>query len=165
MVKYIKCPRCELNYIDAEQQEYCDVCLAEMRGSKLKFADLDEDDEIEKTEICPVCGINYMRYGEKMCEDCKKNSEYEEDEEIDPEQDDEWRNYLDDDADDLPLEEEPLGLADEFASEFADDFEDEEELEEESAEEFEELDYEDDLGDFDEEDEEEDDEEDEDEDF
>lgn len=165
MVKYIKCPRCELNYIDAEQQEYCDVCLAEMRGSKLKFADLDEDDEIEKTEICPVCGINYMRYGEKMCEDCKKNSEYEEDEEIDPEQDDEWRNYLDDDADDLPLEEEPLGLADEFASEFADDFEDDEELEEESAEEFEELDYEDDLGDFDEDDEEEDDEEDEDEDF
>ena len=165
MVKYIKCPRCELNYIDAEQQEYCDVCLAEMRGSKLKFADLDEDDEIEKTEICPVCGINYMRYGEKMCEDCKKNSEYEEDEEIDPEQDDEWRNYLDDDADDLPLEEEPLGLADEVASEFADDFEDDEELEEESAEEFEELDYEDDLGDFDEDDEEEDDEEDEDEDF
>ena len=165
MVKYIKCPRCELNYIDAEQQEYCDVCLAEMRGSKLKFADLDEDDEIEKTEICPVCGINYMRYGEKMCEDCKKNSEYEEDEEIDPEQDDEWRNYLDDDADDLPLEEEPLGLADEFASEFADDFEDDEELEEESAEEFEELDYEDDLGDFDEDDEEEDDEEDVDEDF
>ena len=165
MVKYIKCPRCELNYIDAEQQEYCDVCLAEMRGSKLKFADLDEDDEIEKTEICPVCGINYMRYGEKMCEDCKKNSEYEEDEEIDPEQDDEWRNYLDDDADDLPLEEEPFGLADEFASEFADDFEDDEELEEESAEEFEELDYEDDLGDFDEDDEEEDDEEDEDEDF
>ena len=165
MVKYIKCPRCELNYIDAEQQEYCDVCLAEMRGSKLKFADLDEDDEIEKTEICPVCGINYMRYGEKMCEDCKKNSEYEEDEEIDPEQDDEWRNYLDDDADDLPLEEEPLGLADEFASEFADDFEDDEEFEEESAEEFEELDYEDDLGDFDEDDEEEDDEEDEDEDF
>ena len=165
MVRYIKCPRCELNYIDAEQQEYCDVCLAEMRGSKLKFADLDEDDEIEKTEICPVCGINYMRYGEKMCEDCKKNSEYEEDEEIDTEQDDEWRNYLDDDADDLPLEEEPLGLADEFASEFADDFEDDEELEEESAEEFEELDYEDDLGDFDEDDEEEDDEEDEDEDF
>lgn len=26
-MKYIKCPQCELNYIDAEKQEVCDVCL------------------------------------------------------------------------------------------------------------------------------------------
>ena len=45
MVKYIKCPRCDLNYIDPDKQEYCDVCLAEMQGEKLKFADLEEDEE------------------------------------------------------------------------------------------------------------------------
>ena len=44
MVKYVKCPRCELNYIDSEKQEYCDVCIAEMKGSKLQFADLDVED-------------------------------------------------------------------------------------------------------------------------
>ena len=49
MTKYIKCPRCDLNYIDPEKQEYCDVCLAEMQGAKLKFADLDEEEDMEKT--------------------------------------------------------------------------------------------------------------------
>ena len=32
MVRYVKCPRCELNYIDEEKQEYCDVCIAEIKG-------------------------------------------------------------------------------------------------------------------------------------
>ena len=45
MIKYVKCPRCELNYIDPEKQEYCDVCIAEMKGNKLQFADFDDDDE------------------------------------------------------------------------------------------------------------------------
>lgn len=29
-MKYIKCPKCELNYIDADKQEMCDVCLEEL---------------------------------------------------------------------------------------------------------------------------------------
>ena len=65
MPKYKKCPRCELNYIE-EDKDYCDVCLAEMQGAKLKFAKKEEDEESEKTELCPVCGENYMRPGEKM---------------------------------------------------------------------------------------------------
>lgn len=65
MVKYIKCPRCELNYIDSEKQEYCDVCLAELQGSKLKFADIDEDDRSRKDGTRPVCGVNYMRFGDQ----------------------------------------------------------------------------------------------------
>lgn len=32
---YIKCPKCELNYIDADKQELCDVCLIEL-GTKIK---------------------------------------------------------------------------------------------------------------------------------
>ena len=72
MVRYVKCPRCELNYIDEEKQEYCDVCLAELHGDKLQFADLDEeeleelDGELEQEELCPVCGVNTLRYGEKL---------------------------------------------------------------------------------------------------
>ncbi len=125
MTKYIKCPRCDLNYIDPEKQQYCDVCLAEMQGAKLKFADLDDEEEMEKTELCPVCGVNYMRFGEKMCDECKKNSEYEEDSDIDPEKDEEWRNYLDEDAD--TMEEDAIDIGETFD----DGFEDEEEFEEE----------------------------------
>ncbi len=97
MVRYIKCPRCELNYIDADQQEYCDVCLKEMQGLPT-VDELDEADEDAATELCPVCGENMMRAGEKMCEECRKKAQYEE-EEPDPDEDDEWREYLDDDTD------------------------------------------------------------------
>ena len=104
MVKYVKCPRCELNYIDSEKQEYCDVCIAEIKGSKLQFADLDDEDfeevnaEIEQEEeLCPVCGVNSLRSGEKLCEACKLKQEYQDDEDVDIEQDEEWKNYLEED--------------------------------------------------------------------
>ncbi len=125
MVRYIKCPRCELNYIDAEKQEYCDVCIKEMKGIPSDIDEVDEEDELLPTELCPICGENMMRPGEKMCEECRRKSEYE-DEEDDSEEDDEWREYLDDDADaDLDSE---MGELDE---EFEDEFEPEEEEEEE----------------------------------
>lgn len=115
MVRYIKCPRCELNYIDAEKQEYCDVCLAEMHGDRLQFADIDDEEmeeidaELEQSEICPVCGINTLRYGEKMCDSCKqKSSEYETEEDIDIDKDEEWKNYLDEDDGDLTVDDEEM---------------------------------------------------------
>ena len=115
MVRYVKCPRCELNYIDEEKQEYCDVCLAELHGNKLQFADLAEeepealDGELEQEELCPVCGVNTLRYGEKLCESCKqKASEYETEEDIDIEKDEEWKNYLDEDDGDLTVDDDTL---------------------------------------------------------
>ena len=160
-MKYVKCPRCDLNYIDPEKQEYCDVCLAELQGAKLKFADLDDEEE-EKTELCPVCGVNYMRFGEKMCDECKKNSEYEADADIDPDKDEEWRNYLDEDADTIE-EEPPIDIGEDFDDDFEDDeFEDDEYRGED---EDDDLDLPDGDIDYDEEDEDEDDEHDEDDDF
>ena len=133
MVRYIKCPRCELNYIDAEKQEYCDVCIAEIKGNKLQFADLDDEDyeeleaDSEQTELCPIFGVNKIRYGEKMCEACKSEEEYEEEEEVDIEKDEEWKNYIDDEDDgDLTIDDETL--QEELDAEFGDD-----EIEEESA--------------------------------
>ena len=113
MVKYIKCPRCELNYIDPEKQDYCDVCIAEMKGNKLEFADLDDEEleeelENEAGEICPVCGVNHMSFGESMCDACKQKSEYEDDVDVDPDKDEEWKSYLDDDTDDLTLDDAEL---------------------------------------------------------
>ncbi|MBD5632125.1 MAG: hypothetical protein HDP34_02705 [Clostridia bacterium] len=129
MVKYVKCPRCELNYIDSEKQEYCDVCIAEMKGNKLQFADLDVDDyeeldaEIVEEELCPICGVNHIRAGEKMCDSCKQQQEYDSEEEVDIDKDEEWKNYLEEDDGDLTVDEE---LQEEIEEEFADDEEEEE---------------------------------------
>ena len=129
MVKYIKCPRCELNYIDSEKQDYCDVCIAELKGKKLQFADLDEEEfeeidaELESEELCPVCGVNHIRAGEKMCESCKQQQEYEEDDNVDIENDEEWKNYLEEDDEDLTVDAE---LQEEIEEEFANDDEEDE---------------------------------------
>ena len=164
MVKYVKCPRCELNYIDEETQEYCDVCLAEMHGDRLQFADLDDEEmdeidaELETADLCPICGVNPLRFGEKMCDSCKQNtSEYDSEEEIDIENDNEWQNYLDEDDSDLTLDEDTLD------EDLDAEFEDEEEEEYEEDDFFdEELEPLSDLDDEDDEDDEDDDEDDDD---
>ncbi len=152
MNKYIKCPRCELNFIIEGKQEYCDVCIAEMKGNKLEFADLEDEEleaelENESMELCPVCGINNMRFGESMCEACKKQSEYEEDIVEDDEQDEEWKSYLTEDTEDLSLDEEEL------AEELAEVGEEEEEYAEEEDDFFDDdIDSLDELGDDDDDD-------------
>ena len=114
MVRYEKCPRCELNYIDTEKQEYCDVCIAEIKGNKLQFADLDEEEyealdaELEQEELCPVCGVNMMRAWDKMCEACRAKEEYDDEEEVDLDKDEEWKNYLEEDEGDLTVDDEEL---------------------------------------------------------
>ena len=134
MVRYIKCPRCELNYIDAEKQEYCDVCIKEMNGIRTDVDDFDDEEAAElATELCPVCGENMMRAGEKMCDECRQRMSMEE-EEPNGEDDDEWREYLDDDADDMDDDMEDIG-------ETFDEEEIEEEEEEEYADEEEDLEY------------------------
>ena len=67
------------------------------------------DGELEQEELCPVCGVNTLRYGEKLCESCKqKASEYETEEDIDIEKDEEWKNYLDEDDGDLTVDDDTL---------------------------------------------------------
>ncbi len=139
MVRYIKCPRCELNYIDAEKQEYCDICLKEMKGIITDLDEMEDEEEDLATELCPVCGENMMRPGEKMCEECRKKAEYEA-EEPDPEaDDDEWREYIDDDTD-AELDQEMGALGETFGEEEDEEEEDEDE-EYRSEEEEEDLEY------------------------
>jgi hypothetical protein len=66
--KYVKCPRCELNYI-LEDEDYCHVCKSEMKHHT------EADDELldlEDMELCPVCGQNYIKEDQYMCDECKK---------------------------------------------------------------------------------------------
>ena len=153
MARYIICPRCELNFIDADTQEYCEVCVKEISGERTFADDFDMDGALEETEICPICGENYMLLGEKMCEICKSKSEYEDEntEEDEDKEDASWRSYLDDEEEELDL-----GIPD---SEFEDEEEEEEEEEEESVEEddFEYVSADDYYGDDDDDDDEDDD--------
>ena len=152
MARYIICPRCELNFIDADEQEYCEVCLKELSGERTFSDDFEVEESIEETELCPICGENYMVLGEKMCEECKKKSEYEEEisEEDEDKEDASWRSYLDDEEEELDL-----GIPD---SEFEED-EEEEEDDDEIVEEddFEYVSADDYLGDDDDDDDEDDD--------
>lgn len=68
MGKYMKCPRCELNWI-LETDEYCDVCKAEMGMEGFTLLE-DEEEDI----LCPVCGINYIERNKKLCADCLAKS-------------------------------------------------------------------------------------------
>ena len=55
MPRYVKCPRCDLNYM-LDTEEYCDVCKAELKkGPQLIFAIDDEEDDIDALDLCPRC--------------------------------------------------------------------------------------------------------------
>ena len=129
-ITYIKCPRCDLNYIDS-RQEMCDICKAEL-GLMPKDILLDDDFDLEEeTKLCPVCKRNYIPIEEEMCDSCIRAMENK-----DPlENDDSWVEFIDDDPLEKDIVEIPLEeLQDE---EFADDEEEAEEETEEYKDDFE----------------------------
>ncbi len=169
MADYIKCPRCELNYIPSTEK-YCQVCKAELKlGPQLMFA-IDDDDETQI--LCPRCKQNYIDASEKMCDQCKEEVEMSIEKEIDIEKDEEWKNFVDDDEDLIPTGKEDgdeillSQLEESEAGELFDGEEEEEEEEEfynDEPDDFE--DYPIDERDFEEEEDEEDEDEDKDDDF
>ena len=58
---FIKCPRCELNYI-REEELYCPVCKREMKGEA-------HDDPFE---LCSICNENPVMPGKDVCYMCYK---------------------------------------------------------------------------------------------
>ncbi|MCI6376642.1 MAG: hypothetical protein MR842_02615 [Clostridiales bacterium] len=60
-MKLVKCPRCELNYIQ-ETEKFCKVCLREMKGTQA------EDD----MELCSVCNAAPALPGRDVCLSCLK---------------------------------------------------------------------------------------------
>ena len=58
-MRCVLCPRCELNYIIGND-EYCKVCMQEMRGSAVQ----------EPEELCSVCNENPVIPGRDICEIC-----------------------------------------------------------------------------------------------
>ena len=64
---YIKCPRCMLNYINEETEQYCKVCLVDM-GKIQGQPELNLDDDYK---LCPECNENYLEEGEDICYACR----------------------------------------------------------------------------------------------
>ena len=156
--KYIKCPRCELNYILADE-DYCHVCKTEMKH----YNEGEDDgllDDFEDMELCPVCGVNYIKEGQATCLDCKKKKNgYDDDDskswnkEDDDEDDDDMIGSDIDGYDDRKTDDDPynpgfeevdltsdpykddddplldLDTSIEFSSEFDEDFEEDEVVE------------------------------------
>ena len=60
-MKLIKCPRCELNYIQ-ETEKYCKVCLREMKGEQAN----------DEMELCSVCNAAPALPGRDVCLSCLK---------------------------------------------------------------------------------------------
>ena len=58
----IKCPRCELNYMN-DTDTMCSVCRREVRG---------ESEQFEMIELCSECGENPVVPGQELCAACLK---------------------------------------------------------------------------------------------
>lgn len=58
---FIKCPRCELNYIKEEEQ-FCPVCKREMKGESHE----------DPFELCSICNENPVMPGKDVCLICYK---------------------------------------------------------------------------------------------
>ena len=60
-MKLVKCPRCDLNYIQ-EEEKYCKVCMRELKGEQ-------QQDEME---LCSVCNAAPALPGRDVCLSCLK---------------------------------------------------------------------------------------------
>ena len=58
----VKCPRCELNYMN-DTDKMCSVCRREVRG---------EAEQFEMIELCSECGENPVVPGQELCAFCLK---------------------------------------------------------------------------------------------
>lgn len=121
--KYVLCPRCELNYIE-ESEGYCKVCKASLGLIDASVLMPDEDDMLTGEKLCPICKVNYIGEDEEICFLCKREREEKEHSE---ENDDAWREFVEDESPEEESDMGPLsleGMADEEADEEDEGFDD-----------------------------------------
>jgi hypothetical protein len=107
MGEYMKCPRCDLNWIK-QDQGLCDVCKAELKmdGATLLVDELEDEDLV----LCPICKQNYMNPQDEMCEQCMaEHSDKNEIRDNDGDEESWLREYIDE-----PTEEEGDSLSDDW---------------------------------------------------
>lgn len=109
-VEYIRCPRCELNYIN-KKDKLCKVCEAEIASKGNREI---SDEEAKEMNICPICKTNYLIDDEEICSECaseksmyNENLDMDSDGQIDETDDrtENWRQYVENDDAELPEDE------------------------------------------------------------
>lgn len=65
---YIKCPRCDLNFI-LKKDKLCPVCKQEMQALS------QSGDDGANMGLCPICKVNYITDDETVCGTCNDESE------------------------------------------------------------------------------------------
>ena len=85
---FIKCPRCELNYIE-ESEGFCKICKREMQG------EINQDD----VEMCTICNERPVIPGKDICYVCLKEMNTSNDDQNDEnEQEDETTEKVDENS-------------------------------------------------------------------
>ena len=154
-VEYVRCPRCELNYIN-KKDKLCKVCQMELQNRGTNSSLDSEDLELG---VCPVCKTNYISEDEIMCAVCLREKEDNDDLANSFEDKENWRMYVEHDDEDNDDELDDMsslsGADDDMLSEdlgfgFDEEFDGDEEFDEE----FDDLDeeFDDDDESFDDED-------------
>jgi RNA polymerase subunit RPABC4/transcription elongation factor Spt4 len=64
-MKYLRCLRCELNYVK-EGEQLCSLCKQEISGKYGDYESVNIDED-----ICPYCEKNKLDYHEDICKACK----------------------------------------------------------------------------------------------
>lgn len=111
-VEYIRCPRCELNYID-KREKLCKVCQAELQAKGNKEI---SDEEAKELNLCPICKKNYLMDDEDICSECasekaaRDNDDFsvsstDDSVEESDEKSDNWRQYVENDDAEVPEDE------------------------------------------------------------
>ena len=85
-MSFVKCPRCELNYIE-ESEGFCKICKREMQGEN------NQDD----IELCTICNERPVMPGKDICIVCYK----------------EMKSTVDDDSDDIDRSDDTVEPVDE----------------------------------------------------
>lgn len=96
---YIRCPRCELNFIK-KKDKLCSVCKREVEAA---FHRGEEDDDFGMDfDICPICKTNFIRDDEDICASCARERDLDKslNGDLDDEDEISSRNWNDDDVDD-----------------------------------------------------------------
>ena len=71
---YVKCPRCDLNFI-LKKDRMCAVCKQELADRSTNYTD-----DSGTMGMCPICKVNYITEDESVCETCIGESDLSEDE-------------------------------------------------------------------------------------
>lgn len=82
----IRCPRCELNYIQ-KKDKFCAICKQEMKPIAANHLSV-----VDELEVCPICRTNLIHADQIMCVTCSREKRYEDSEDAEFIRDD-WDDY------------------------------------------------------------------------